>query len=332
MIMKITYYQRRPARTQHSIERVFSEIQRYLPEGFSYRIAICPFNRGILRRLYNTVNAVFRQGDINHITGDVHYMASLLRGYKTVLTVHDCVSLHRLSGWKRTIFKYFWYDFPIARCRTVVSISQYASDELVSFVPHAAGKIRVIHNPVSSDYCHSPKIFNAECPRILHLGVNPNKNLLRLIQALSGIPCHLDIIGKLSADTLTALQRHGIQYSSASNLKDSEVVQKYRDCDLVAFVSTYEGFGMPILEGNATGRVVVTSNLGSMREVAGDAACLVNPLDIQSIRAGIMRIIEDREMRELLIRKGLENVKRFNPKTISAHYASLYTELAEKKH
>ena len=127
---------------------------------------------------------------------------------------------------------------------------------------------------------------------------------------------------------LAALQRSGIRYSVSSDLTDAEVVQKYRDCDMVAFVSTYEGFGMPIVEANASGRVVITSNIGSMREVAGDAACLVNPLDVQSIREGIVRIIGDSEMRERLIQKGLENAKRFTPEIIAAQYASLYKELA----
>jgi glycosyltransferase involved in cell wall biosynthesis len=330
--MRVTYYQRHLTDTQFSIERVFNAIRRALPAGVLYRTAYCRYRRGFLGRLYNTVEAVFRQGDINHITGDVHYVASLLNRRKTLITVHDCVSLHRLSGWKRTVFKYFWYDLPVARCKAIVCISHSAANELISLIPHAAGKIRVIHNPLISNICYSPKIFNAACPRILHLGVNPNKNLPRLIQALSGIPCHLDIIGRPPEDMLATLQSSGTRYSTAFNLTDAEVVQKYRDCDMVAFVSTYEGFGMPIVEGNATGRAVVTSNIGSMREVAGDAACLVDPLDIQSIRAGIMRIIEDREMRELLIQKGLKNVKRFNPETIAAHYASLYTELADKNH
>jgi glycosyltransferase involved in cell wall biosynthesis len=327
MIMKVTYYQRRPLSSQFSIERVFNEIRQSLPAEVNYHVAVCRYTRGLFGRIYNALAAPFHQGDVNHITGDIHYVALLLRKEKTILTVHDCVSLHRLSGLKRAIFKYLWYDMPIARCRTIVAISNSAAEELISLVPNAAGKTRVICDPVSRDYVYSPKAFNAECPRILHLGVNPNKNLPRLIEALSGIPCRLDIIGKLHEDTAAMLNRHGIGYSSAFDLTDAEVVQKYRDCDLVAFVSTYEGFGMPIVEANATGRAVVTSNIGSMREVAGNAACLVDPFDVQSIRAGILQIIEDGKYRESLVQNGLENVKRFNPGRIAVQYASLYAEL-----
>jgi glycosyltransferase involved in cell wall biosynthesis len=325
--MKVVYFQRRPLDGQFSIERVFSEIRKALPEGIHYRIALCRHSRGLFERLYNAIEAVARQGDINHITGDIHYIAALLHKRKTLLTVHDCVSLHRLSGWKRSLFKYLWYDLPIARCQTVVTISQFVADELVSLVPNARGKVNVIYDPVSSDYRYQPKSFSAEFPRILHLGVSPNKNLQRLIHALEGIPCHLDIIGQLPTEAIEALDRCRIEYSNSSNLTDTQVVQKYVDCDLVAFVSTYEGFGMPIVEANATGRPVVTSNLGSMREVAGDAACLVNPMEVQSIREGILQVIKDEVGRAELIQRGLENAKRFRPEVIAGQYAEIYEEL-----
>jgi glycosyltransferase involved in cell wall biosynthesis len=327
--VKVTYYQRRPLPGQFSIERVFSEIRRSLPGGIRCRVATCRYSRGLFRRIYNALEAVFRQGDINHVTGDIYYIACLLQKRKTILTVHDCVSLHRLSGWKRALFKIFWYDLPVARSRIVVAISQSAADELGSLVPHAAGKLRIIHDPVSTDFQYHPRKFNAEFPRILHLGILPNKNLLRLIQALSGIPCHLEIIGDPSKDVIESLHHNGIQYSASSNLTDEQVVQKYRDCDMVAFVSTYEGFGMPIVEANAIGRPVVTSNIRAIREVANNAACFVDPFDVLSIRSGILRVIENTGEREELIIRGLENSKRFSPESIAAQYVSIYQELTE---
>jgi len=85
---------------------------------------------------------------------------------------------------------------------------------------------------------------------------------------------------------------------------------------------------MPILEAQATGRVVITSNILSMPEVAGDAACLVDPENIAGIRAGFMKIINDDDYRNHLIERGFENIKRFDPQRIAQQYLSLYQKTA----
>jgi glycosyltransferase involved in cell wall biosynthesis len=99
---------------------------------------------------------------------------------------------------------------------------------------------------------------------------------------------------------------------------------------MVVFASTYEGFGLPIVEANATGRPVVTSNIFSMPEVAGDAGCFVDPFDASSIRAGIVRVVEDEAYRQGLIKKGFKNVKRFRADAIAHQYAELYNDLFSK--
>ena len=84
---------------------------------------------------------------------------------------------------------------------------------------------------------------------------------------------------------------------------------------------------MPIIEGNLVGRVVVTSNVTSMPEVAGESAIIVDPYSIISIRNGIISAIENINLRNRLIELGYENAKRFNPIEISTQYAELYREI-----
>ncbi|MDX1406931.1 MAG: glycosyltransferase, partial [Saprospiraceae bacterium] len=113
-------------------------------------------------------------------------------------------------------------------------------------------------------------------------------------------------------------------YGWSDKLDRTQIAEKYRTCDIVTFVSTYEGFGLPILEGQASGRAVLTSNLSPMKEVAGQGACLVDPTDVQAIGDGIRKIIGDRTYRETLIAQGLENVSRYDVSVMARGYIDLY--------
>ena len=84
---------------------------------------------------------------------------------------------------------------------------------------------------------------------------------------------------------------------------------------------------MPILEGNSVGRPVITSNLLSMPEVAGAAACIVDPTNVEDIRVGILKIINDKDYREDLIKNGFTNAQRFDAKEIARQYVEIYKEL-----
>ena len=136
--------------------------------------------------------------------------------------------------------------------------------------------------------------------------------------------------GKLSPELEAVLARHRVRYENHRNLSESEVVELYRGADLLAFVSTLEGFGMPILEAQAVGRPVVTSNCTSMPDVAGGAAVLVEPTSVESIRAGLLRVIEDGALRERLIAGGQRNIARFSSDAIAAQYLRIYQSLLQQ--
>ena len=328
MAIRVTYFQRRPQTAYFSVERLFEGVRKALTGAVQARVAISRYpSRGPLRLLYNMIEAVFRQGDVNHITGDVHYLALLLRKRRTILTILDLVTVHRLGGLRKHVFLFFWYWLPIKRSAMITVISAATLMDLLRHVRIAPDKIRIIHCCISPGFHQDLRPFNAANPVILQIGTGPNKNLERVTEALAGLPCRLRIIGRISAQQEAHLINFGVTFTSVADVTDQQMIEEYRECDLLLFASTYEGFGLPIVEAQATGRPVVTSDLLSMPEVAGGAACLVDPFVVAGIRAGIMKIIADPDYRENMVTNGLVNVERFKAEVIAQQYTALYEEM-----
>ena len=166
--------------------------------------------------------------------------------------------------------------------------------------------------------------INVKKPVFLIVGCAKNKNICRMLEAIKDIPCSLKIIGKPNEIQKKILKKYNIEYTSYTGLSNNEMVEQYNQCDVLLFASTYEGFGMPILEAQAVGRPVITSNISSMPEVAGTGAQYVDPYDVESIKYAVLMIIENAELREKIVRAGFENIKRFDPKKIALKYLKLY--------
>ncbi|MCX6239093.1 MAG: glycosyltransferase family 1 protein [Bacteroidia bacterium] len=323
--MKVIHYHRRKDSFMWSMEKLFAEIRTHFPSDISVSVEESPYmSQGFWPRLKNIVAAHKTQGDVNHITGDIHYIALGLTKQKSILTIHDLGFMNQYKGFSRFLLWLFWIYLPIKRVRYVTAISVATKAEILRFTRCNPDKITIIPNFVSPDFTFSPKIFNRHKPTILQIGTLFNKNIERLFKALNDIPCKLIIVGELTQAHHQLLQYYNIDYENRSELSEAEIVAAYRECDFVSFCSLLEGFGLPILEGQATGRPVITSNLSSMPEVAGKAALFVDPYDVNAIRKGILTIIQNESFRQNLITNGLENIKRFSPQKVADAYVALY--------
>ncbi len=328
--MTVSYLFRRSG-TGHSIEELFGAIRREIGQrGVTTKAVYLPHISQGLRRVWQNIWFSRQQNaDIFHITGDVHYVVLALPASRTILTIHDCFLLekNRYRPFRYALFWLLWYYLPIRRAGVVTAVSEKTRQELLRYVGRIAQKVQVIPNGYDPVFRFSSKSFGRHCPTLLQLGTAPHKNLSRLIAAIEGVPCTLVIVGLLTTETLADLQQYQIKYQHYEKLSRAEIVHLYVACDIVTFVSMYEGFGMPILEANAVGRVVITSDVSPMREVAAGAAYLVDPTDVDAIRRGVLQLIQDDVCRKRLIDNGLRNTQQYTTAIAADRYKALYDQL-----
>ena len=264
---------------------------------------------------------------IIHITGDIHYLCWFLPKKNLIITVHDIWFYTILKRSLKKFLLYILWILPLKRAKKVVVISETTKKQVLEYLKLKTEKMEVVYNPVSPDYKKVEKPFNIEKPVALQVGTGSNKNLVNLIPALNGIKCHLRLVGVVREEYKQLLEKYNIEYSCVSKLSDNEVVEEYKNCDIVNLTSEHEGFGMPIIEAQASNKPVVTSNIFPMVEIAGEGACVVNPYNQQEIHNAYKKLITDEKYRESVMKKGYENVKRFSVEEIARQYTIIYHQM-----
>lgn len=330
MKIRVTHFLRQSNQGGFSIENVFERLRMSLSSEFEVKVYSCRYGaRGFWGKWYEIIRVCFFQSEVNHIAGDAYFLDLLLPKKRTCVTFHDTVTPDHSKGLKKWLVKIFWYWIPEKRARVVVAVSEFTKKQVIAHTGCRADKIRVIHNPLSEGFEKKTRVPKKR-PRVLMIGTGRTKNTVRILEALSGLDCDVSIVGPLNSSQLETITKYKISHEVYLDLTSTEILKQYELSDIVVFASTYEGFGLPIIEAQAVGRPVVTSQMGSMPEIAGEAACFVDPFDVPSIRAGIFRVLENPEYSEQLIQLGFENVKRFSSALIAEKYAEIYRELASK--
>jgi glycosyltransferase involved in cell wall biosynthesis len=326
--MKLVYVYRSARPGGFSIEAVFKTVAVELRKS---GITVIDYElRGDWRLLLDVVQLRRLGADIYHVTGDVNYLVALLPWSRSVLTVHDIGHyLYGLSGWRKNLYRWLWLIIPIRLASRVTVVSEKTRDDLVTYLGTQSAKIEVVADCYSPAYFPRLKPFDSVFPRILQVGTGKNKNAMRLIQALVGINCTLVVIGKANAELIASLKDAGIPYENHVDLSQDQMVDQYAQADLVSFVSTSEGFGMPIIEAQAMGKPLITAAVPPMSSVAGPGACLVDPLSIADIRAGIVKLIQDDDFRAHVVASGLRNVRQYSAGTVASRYLEIYQRMLQ---
>jgi len=265
-----------------------------------------------------------------------HYVLPPLVRCRSVVTIHDCIHLmfpQYLPN--RLAFAYARTSIGMAakRATRVLTVSESSKRDILRFVDTQPDKIDVIYNayderfaidPAEEDVVRVRERFQLQDEFVLYAGnVKPHKNLERLIEAFDivrglGLD-HLKLV--LIGDEISryaalrrAVHRHQLHkyVRFFGYVPEETLAVMYRLAGVFVFPSLYEGFGLPPLEAMASGTPVVTSNVSSLPEVAGNAALLVNPYDPQAIAHAIYRVLTDDALSSDLRRRGPARAREFS--------------------
>ncbi len=234
----------------------------------------------------------------------------------------------------------------------IIAISESTRQDLLRMAPQAAQRSVCIHLAHGSSAI--PRFDDADTvARVLarygltdrryvfSVGtLEPRKNHRRLIEAFEALPESLHDVELAFAGGRgwkDAAVREALSGSSASNrinvlgfVPAGDLQALYAGATVFAFPSLYEGFGLPILEAMATGTPVLTSNVSSMPEVAGDAAILVDPTSPESIRSGLERLLTDAELRAQLSARGRARASQFSWRRTAEQTLEVYRKAIEE--
>ena len=241
-----------------------------------------------------------------------------------VVTFHDLAVLRHpetFNAWTRT---YSRLALPrVAKAaRRLIAVSEFTRRELLDVLDVPDEKVRVIPNAVGEPF--APQGEAADGDYVLAVStLEPRKNLPRLVDAfrrarLNGL--RLLVAGAPGWGGVR-LDGEGIRW--LGEVGDEELARLYRGARCVAYVSLYEGFGLPVLEAMACGAPVVAARNDAAEEVAGSAAVLVDPLDPDAIAAGLAEAVERRD--ELRAR-GLERAAAFSWADVARATVEVYRE------
>jgi glycosyltransferase involved in cell wall biosynthesis len=243
-----------------------------------------------------------------------------------VVTLHDLAVLRYPETFNRWTRTYSRLALPrvVRAARRVIAVSEFTKREALELLDLPEEKVRVIPNAVGAPF--RPEGDTAAGDYVLAVStLEPRKNLSRLVEGFGRAEldgCRLVVTGMPGWGDVE-VSGNGVQWLGF--VPDDELARLYRGARCVAYVSSYEGFGLPVLEAMACGAPVVAGRNDAAEEVAAGAAVLVDPLDPNAIAAGLAEALERRD--ELRAR-GLERAKAFDWQSVARKTVEVYREAA----
>lgn len=248
---------------------------------------------------------------------------------KQVLTIHDFVHEKFYRGVRRYLHVY-QKNKAIAQANKIITVSENTKKDLLQHHPKlAAEKVVVIYNGVSDGFFPIEQINSvSESPYILFIGSRAKyKNFDFAVEVLAKLTAyHFHIVGNKLSDQEEKLLNQKIpnRWKLHRGVKEEQLNYIYNDAFALIYPSSYEGFGIPLLETMKAGTPFVALNTSSIPEVAGEAGVLIDQLIVEDFIQGIQKIERNREV---LQEKGWAQVKKFSWEKCYQETLAVYKEL-----
>jgi glycosyltransferase involved in cell wall biosynthesis len=294
--------------------------------------------------------AAEEEADVIHFP--YNWSFPLHKSKPSILTIHDVIPLNFREAMP-FFTNYFLYRPGIRLAGRlndrIATVSEFSKRDISEKIGVSLDKITVVPNGLRQPFEPNKQLeaeleerFQLQDGFILYVGgIHERKNVARLIRAFAqlvkdqGFPGKLLATGSVSGapyqNKMKALLDKVVEETGMGQkvvftgfVTDEELEALMRKTHFMIYPSLYEGFGMPLLEAMQVGTPVITSHLTAMPEVAGGAALLVDPFDVEAIANAMVKLLGDDKLREELIRKGREVTKAYSWKRTAEGYLELY--------
>ncbi|TWR31180.1 glycosyltransferase family 4 protein [Mucilaginibacter pallidiroseus] len=298
------------------IGRLLREIKQRTPAGVQTKLIDEKFDLG------SPLTPLFLKRKVNSSGADIFYSPSFMPPLQStvpfIITIHDLNHLYFYTKFHKLYLKYA-IAYIAKKSKRIITVSEYTKGELVDKLGLDAKKIDVIYNGVDPNYSLNTQCFETERPYFLYVGNRREyKNLDRTFAAFARANIASDylllITGNSDEHTLSLITRHNLndKVRFLGSVNEADLPKIYKGATALLFVSLMEGFGLPVIEAMASETPVITSNITSLPEIAGDAALLTDPYNIDDISRAIESIADSPLLRTELKEKGVIRSKAFS--------------------
>ena len=269
---------------------------------------------------------------------------------KSIITVHDLYPflINDFDPLPKILLMPYYYKFMFHNADFIITVSEYTKKMMLEQSNLDSNKIKVIYNCVGEEFKILEKkeclkklvrLYGIDKDFILYVGnLKPHKNLKRLIEAYYLLSPNLrskfELVIIAKKDTFFPALYKMVKDNNLEKdviftdfVRDDELAYFYNAATAYISVSLHEGFGLPFVEAMACGTPVISANVSASPEIVGDAAILLDPLDIKQISRAMQMMLTDEQLRKELSKKGLERAKIFSVKSSSEQLLRIFKEL-----